>query len=185
MTFNPQIEAVGQERRPRVLLVEPNRRYLAVLARRLHEQGYRIVTAENAEAALTELHRLPAELILCEARLPGNSGVELIRMIREDAVHCDLPFLLIVGRSDAAAAVKGFEAGADGIVHKPFHFEVIAACLAREIERARSRRLLLDTNAALDARAVSRAIEAREIHARYEALEAQLARLTTLAEIPA
>jgi DNA-binding response OmpR family regulator len=181
MHFAAEVQPVRPaDQRARILIVEPNRRYLAVLARRLHEQGYRVVTAESTEGALAELYRVSADLILCESRLRGGSGFNLIRLIRGDAALKQIPFLLIVGRSDSAAAVKGLEAGADGVTRKPCHFEVLGACIAREIERAKTLRQVLDANAALDARVVCRTVEASEIRARYEVAEAELQRLQTL-----
>ena len=93
-------------------------------------------------------------------------------MIREDATHRELPILLVVGRSDSGAAVRAFEAGADGVVRKPCHFEVLAACIARQLERADAMKRLAEDNAALDARVIERAIELGELRQRLAQLEA-------------
>jgi len=162
----------GERERPRILVVEPDRRYCGVLARRLGEFGYRVATADCAQSAMAELHRMPVSLVLAEARLRVTSGVELVRMIREDATHGELPILLVVGRSDTGAAVRAFEAGADGVVRKPCHFEVLAACIARQIERAEAMKRLADDNAALDARVIERAIQLGELRQRLAQLEA-------------
>lgn len=156
---------------PRVLVIAPDRVHVAVIARRLAERGFRIATARNAHDGLAELHRNPVDLILAELRLPGTSGVELVRMIREDSAHRYHPVLLIAGRTDRKGSVAGFEAGADGIVRKPFHFEYLAARIAREIERAKAIDKLRHDNAVLDARVISRAIELGEMRARFEASE--------------
>ena len=163
--------------RARLLIIEPNRTYLGTIGRRLAEFGFRIATAQSAQDGLAELHRVPVDLILSELKLPGTSGVELVRMIREDAAHRHLPVLLMAGRSDRDAAIKAFEAGADGVVVKPFHFEVLAARITREIERAGAVEKLQRDNAALDARVISRAIELGEMRARWEASEAERLRL--------
>jgi len=57
------------------------------------------------------------------------------------------------------------------VVRKPFHFELLAARIAREIERARALDKLRQDNAALDARVISRAIELSEMRARLEESE--------------
>jgi DNA-binding response OmpR family regulator len=168
-------EKQGSGEPPRVLVIESNRNYLGVLARRLGESGYRIAAAESAQAGFSELYRIPADLIVCDAKLPGTSGIEFVRMIRHDPVHCHLPVLLIVGRSDPVTAVKAFAAGADGIIRKPCHFEVLAAGIARFVERAAAVQRLVDDNAALDARVVSRAIELRELRERLSIAERRLA----------
>jgi DNA-binding response OmpR family regulator len=162
----------GERERPRILVVEPDRRYCGVLARRLSEFGYRVATADCAHSAMAELHRMPVSLVLCEARLPATSGIELVRMIREDAVYHDLPVLLVVGRSDTGEAVRAFNSGADGVVRKPCHFEVLAACIGRQIERAEAMKRLADDNAALDARVIERAIEIGELRQQLARLEA-------------
>ena len=163
----------GERERPRILVVEPDRRYCGVLARRLGEFGYRVVTADCAQSAMAELHRMRVDFVLSEARLAASSGVELVRMIREDAAHADVPVLLIVGRSDTGAAVRAFEAGADGVVRKPCHFEVLAACIARQLKRADAMKRLADDNAALDARIIERAIQLGELRQRLAQLEAE------------
>lgn len=162
---------------PRVLVIEPNRIYLAIIARRLAQSGFRISTARTAHDGLAELHRIPVDLILSELRLPATSGIELARMVRDDSAHRHLPLLLIAGRTDRRASIAALEAGADGVVRKPFHFEFLAARIAREIERARATDSLRQDNAALDARITRRAIELGEMRDRWLRSEAQRRRL--------
>jgi len=165
---------------PRVLIVQPNRTYLGVLARRLSEGGYRVATAETVSAAMVELHRQQIDLILCELRMPQIGGVELVQMIRDDPVHRDIPAFLLTGRNDAEGAVLAYSAGADTVIAKPFHFEVLIARIGREMERSRLLANLQDDNAALDARVVGRAIELGEMRERWLASEAELRRLKTV-----
>ena len=117
---------------PRVLVVQPNRNYCAVLARRIADGGYRVTTVENAQRAMAELHRLPIDLVLSELRMPLTSGVELVRMIREDPTYCDVPLFLITGKSDAEGAVQAYRCGADTVIAKPFDFEVLIARIGRD-----------------------------------------------------
>jgi two-component system, OmpR family, phosphate regulon response regulator PhoB len=165
---------------PRVLIVEPGRTALAVLARRIGEAGYRIAAADSAQSAVAELHRLPVDLILAELAMPGTSGVELTRMIRDDAAHRDLPVILIAGRSDRNGAIRALEAGADDVVVKPFHFEVLIARIGRQLARARAVAELRDDNATLDARVITRAIELGEMRERWLRSEAERRRLQEL-----
>ena len=120
----------------RLLIVEPNRSALGVLAKRLGELGYRIIACDNAGNATAEMLRAPVDLVLAELRMALVSGVELTRRIRDDTVLKDTPVILITGRSDSSGAVDGFTAGADDVVAKSFHFEVLAARIARRIARS-------------------------------------------------
>jgi len=118
--------------------------------------------------------------VLAELRMAPTSGVELTRLIRDDTVLKDTPVILITGKSDRAGAVDGFAVGAEDVVAKPFHFEVLAARIARRIARAKAVKELRHDNAALDARVVTRAIELGEIRAKFEESEAERLRLEQL-----
>ncbi len=165
---------------PRILIVEPLKSGLAVMARRLGEAGYRIIVASNATDAVSELHRAPVDLLLAELRMAPMSGIKLTRLVRDDSSLKDLPVVLITGRSDATGAVDGFAAGADDVVAKPFHFEVLLARIAQRLAKARSVRELRQDNATLDARVTTRAIELGEMRAAYEASEAERRRLAAI-----
>ena len=166
--------------RTRLLLVEPNRSALNVMARRLGEAGYQIVACDQPTNAIAEMHRGTIDLVVAEIRMNLVSGVRLTRMVRDDTVLRDTPIILITGRSDDAGAIEGFEAGADDVVAKPFHFEVLEARIARLLARARGFEQLRHDNAALDARVVRRAIELGEARADLERLEAERSRLQRL-----
>ena len=152
------------------------------MARRLSEAGYRVVSCTNAADAVAELHRAPVDLVLAELRMEPTSGVELARLVRDDSSLEDVPLILITGRSDAKGAVDGFEAGADDVVAKPFHFEVLQARIAGRLAKARSVDELRRDNAALDARVVTRAIELGEMRAAFAASEAERERLSAMVE---
>lgn len=158
------------DERPRILAVDSNKTNLAVMARRLVDAGYRVSTADNGQAAVAELHRAPIDLVLAELNMWRMSGAELARLIRGEVMWRDLPVMLITGKSKPADAVRAYEAGADDVILKPFHFEVLFARINRRIERARSLKRLRHDNATLDARIVERAIQVGE-------LRDQLARL--------
>jgi DNA-binding response OmpR family regulator len=164
----------------RVLIVEPDRNYLSVLARRIAQAGYRIASATGAQEALAEMHRAAPDVLIGELTMRGTSGVELVSMVRGDPSHSDLPIIMMGGRSEAIAAVRALHAGADDVVRKPFHFEVLIARIARQIARARSVRELRDANAALDARVVTRAIAVGELTERLQASEAECRRLESM-----
>ncbi len=164
----------------RLLIVEPNRSALQVLAKRLGEIGYRIIACDNGGNATAELLRAPVDLVLAELRMESVSGIELTRRIRDDTALKDTPVILITGRTDSSGAVDGFTAGADDVVAKPFHFEVLAARIAQRIARARSVKELRTDNANLDARVVTRSLELVEIRAALEESEAQRIRLEQL-----
>jgi DNA-binding response OmpR family regulator len=161
------------DERPRILVVEPNRTNLGVMARRLAEHGYRVTTADNGASAIAELYRLPIDLVLAELNMPRMSGAELARAIRGEVQWNDIPIMLITGKSEPKGAVRAYEAGADDVILKPFHFEVLIARIERRIEWARSVKRLREDNATLDARVVERAIQIGELREQLRAVRAK------------
>jgi DNA-binding response OmpR family regulator len=177
--FATEAEAAAPiaDERARILLVEPNRTNLGVLARRLGEAGFRVTTADCGSTALSELHRLPIDLVLAELDMPRINGAELARAIRGEVQWRDVPVMLITGKSEPTGAVRAYEAGADDVILKPFHFEVLVARIARRIAKARAVRRLREDNAVLDARIVERAIALGEMRDRLAVSEAERRRL--------
>jgi PleD family two-component response regulator len=161
------------EERPRILVVESNKTNLEVMARRLVEAGYRVSAADSGQTAVAELYRLPVDLVLAELNLPRMSGAELARLIRDEVIWRDIPVILITGKTEPKGAVRAYEAGADDVILKPFHFEVLFARIDRRIERARALKRLQDDNATLDARVVERAIQLGELKDRIAKLESE------------
>jgi DNA-binding response OmpR family regulator len=168
----------------RILIVEPHKGGLAVMARRLGEAGYRVIACASATDAVAELHRVRPDLLLAELRMAPMSGIELTRLVRDDSVLADLPVMLINGRSDSDGACEGLAAGADDIVTKPFDGDVLIAKIRRAIARARAMRELRQDNAALDARVIERAIQLGEARAALEISEAERQRLMSTTRIP-
>ena len=174
--------AMASPAQPRVLVVDHDKRNLAVLARRIGEAGYRVAAADTGATAVAELHRRPVDLVVAELYMPGIDGAELAAVIRRESAWRDLPVMLITGRSKPEGAVRAYAAGADDVILKPFHFEVLFARMARRLTRVRSLYALRHDNAALDARVVTRSIELRELRERFLASELERRRLESLVQ---
>jgi DNA-binding response OmpR family regulator len=140
----------------------------------LAEAGYRVTTADCGASAIAELYRLPIELVLAELNMPRMSGAELARAIRGEVQWNDIPVMLITGKSEPKGAVRAYEAGADDVILKPFHFEVLIARIERRIGWARSVKRLREDNATLDARVVERAIQIGELREELKAVRAKV-----------
>lgn len=160
--------------RPRILVVSPNRGHLALLARRLGDEGYALVTALDGASALGELHRRnDIQLVLAELVMKPLSGADLTRAIRELPGGGELPVMLIAGRNEPDPAIRAYAAGADDVLLKPFHFELLVARIERRLAAARQVAALRHDMAVVDARAALRAIELGELKDRLAALEAE------------
>jgi DNA-binding response OmpR family regulator len=110
----------------RILLVEDERRVASFISRALRENSYAVDLAETGEKAIAMAARKPYDSILLDVRLPGLSGIQVCRELREAEI--DTPILMITARGLVEQRVEGLDAGADDYLTKPF---AIAELLAR------------------------------------------------------
>jgi putative two-component system response regulator len=98
-----------------------------LMSQLLTMRGYEVVTAANAEQAEAEIARIMPDLILSDVMMPGKSGYELCRELKDNPVTRLIPFVLITGLSDSGDKVRGIEAGADDFLNKPVLAEELIA----------------------------------------------------------
>ncbi len=111
----------------RVLVVEDEPEMAALLARGLHAEQYAVDVASNGIDALVLSRDAPYDIAILDVMLPGMSGFEICRRLRETTAG--LAILLLTARDDVDDRVRGLDAGADDYVTKPFVFAELAARL--------------------------------------------------------
>jgi DNA-binding response OmpR family regulator len=121
----------------RILLVEDEDHLARGLAFNFEAEGYTVEVHERAETALERLDRPgapPVDLVVLDVMLPGMSGIELLRRLRErgDA----LPVLLLTARDTERDVVRGLDMGADDYLTKPFSLPVLLARVRNLLRRA-------------------------------------------------
>lgn len=109
----------------KILVVEDDAGLLEQLCRWLHTEHHVVEPAENGDQAKSMLAAYGYDLLLLDWELPGCSGVELLKGIREKGILT--PVLMLTGRSSIDDKETGFATGADDYLTKPFeHRELIA-----------------------------------------------------------
>jgi DNA-binding response OmpR family regulator len=105
---------------PLVLVADDEEDIRALLAFRLKRAGYEVITAaDGEEALLLATTRLP-DLAVLDMMMPKATGLEVTRSMREQATTKHIPVILLTARAQEPDVRRGFDAGADDYVKKPF-----------------------------------------------------------------
>ncbi|HLW84547.1 MAG TPA: HD domain-containing phosphohydrolase [Candidatus Sulfotelmatobacter sp.] len=112
---------------PHILVVDDQPGIAGLMSQLLGMRGYEVVTAANAEEAEAEIRRHAPDLILSDVMMPGKSGYELCRELKDNPATRLIPFVLITGLSDSGDKVRGIESGADDFLNKPVLAEELIA----------------------------------------------------------
>ncbi len=105
----------------RLLVVDDTPVNLKLLADLLTAKGYAVTTATSGAEALARVDAAPLDLVLLDVMMPGMSGYEVCRKIRENPATAMLPVVMVTALDPAQERVKGIEAGADDFLTKPIH----------------------------------------------------------------
>ena len=108
----------------KVLIVDDEPPIRKLLRMGLGTQGYHIIDAPNAKAAL-ELMSAEPDLVILDLGLPDMQGLDLLRQIRQ--LREDVPIVVLSSRGDEVAKVEALDLGADDYVTKPFGMEELLA----------------------------------------------------------
>jgi two-component system phosphate regulon response regulator OmpR len=102
---------------PHILVVDDDTRLRELLHKYLTEQGFRITAAQDAADARAKLASFDFDLIVLDIMMPGESGLELTRGLREAS---QVPVLLLTAMGEIEDRIAGLESGADDYLAKPF-----------------------------------------------------------------
>jgi putative two-component system response regulator len=120
-------DVLPRRRLPRILVVDDNPDTMKLMQELLATRGYDVVAVGDAAAAEAEVRSFPPDVILSDVIMPGKSGYELCRDLKDDPATRLIPFVLITGLSDREDKLKGIEAGADDFLNKPIFSEELFA----------------------------------------------------------
>lgn len=118
----------------RVLVVEDNPRIAGFLRKGLGEEGYTVTVAGDGDEAYDRGRKEEFDAAIVDVMLPGRSGIELVRSLREDGAT--LPVILLTARDRTEEKVEGLDAGADDYLTKPFDFNELVARLRALLRRS-------------------------------------------------
>jgi len=121
------------EAQPHVLVIDDDKRLRDLIARYLTEQGYRVTPAINAEDARAKLAGITFDLLVVDIMMPGESGLELTKSLRENSL---VPILLLTAMGESTDRIAGLETGADDYLVKPFEPRELVLRISAILKRA-------------------------------------------------
>ncbi len=116
----------------RVLVVEDEESFSDALSYMLRREGYEVAVAETGPEALDTFDRSGADLVLLDLMLPGLSGTEVCRALRQ---RSNVPIIIVTARDSEVDKVVGLELGADDYVTKPFSSRELVARIRAVLRR--------------------------------------------------
>jgi two-component system sensor histidine kinase/response regulator len=123
-----------------ILVVEDSPTQATALEALLESHGYAVSVARSGEAALTQLERDTFDLVVSDVMMPGMSGYDLSRAMKESAALRRTPIVLLTSLADPLDIVRGLESGADNYVTKPYESHQLVARIERVFENLALRR---------------------------------------------
>src|ERR687889_1071998 len=117
-----------------ILIVEDDEVIMGTLAYNLSRSGFGVSQATTGVEALRMARKLRPDLILLDIMLPGESGIEVCQRIRER--DQGVVIVMITAKDSEEDKVRGFEAGADDYVTKPFGWKELVARINANLKRS-------------------------------------------------
>src|SRR3712207_1987323 len=143
MSFARRIEFCGRTTSRRraldasaaeILIVEDDEVIMGTLAYNLSRHGFSVKGATTGTEALRLAKKMRPDLILLDLMLPGESGIEVCERIRER--DQDVVIVMVTAKDSEEDKVRGFEAGADDYVTKPFGIKELVARINANLRRS-------------------------------------------------
>ena len=116
----------------RILAVddEPNMRRLLEIS--LRQAGYQPLSAANGRDALDILKAEQVDLVVSDLHMPGMSGLELLKQIRDD--NEAIPFIMVTAQGEIKTAIEAMKLGAADYILRPFDLEVLEVAIAKALD---------------------------------------------------
>jgi two-component system chemotaxis response regulator CheY len=115
-----------------ILVVDDSANIRQIIADNLRRLGYsRIETAGDANDAFMKLVRnskgtSPFTLILSDLNMPGPSGLDFLKQVRETEIFKEIPFIMITTESEKPAVIQAAVSGVSGYIVKPFNLDALS-----------------------------------------------------------
>jgi EAL domain-containing protein (putative c-di-GMP-specific phosphodiesterase class I)/DNA-binding response OmpR family regulator len=128
-----------------VLIVDDNEEVRRLLLLALRRAGLAAAEASNGHEALEIIETQPIGVVVCDLGMPGMSGLDIVRALRERPESATLPFLLMTGSGDSDTVLESLAAGADDFLAKPVRLDELVARVRAHLRTGSAWRQIVET----------------------------------------
>ncbi len=114
-------------------MIEDEQKLAGALRDGLSAEGYAVRVARNGEEGFYQVHAEPFDVIILDVMLPGRSGLEILKTMRESGIRT--PVLMLTARDTTEDRVRGLDTGADDYLVKPFAYNELLARIRALLRR--------------------------------------------------
>ena len=126
----------------KILIVEDELNLRKLLSIFLSQEHYQVIAVDNAEDAIETLEQQPVDLILMDNRLPQMSGLEALKIIKQN--NTDISIILMTAYAGVDTAVEALKLGAIDYIVKPFDLNELKALIKRTLELSKAKKEGMD-----------------------------------------
>jgi len=123
----------------RILIVEDEEDIAELLEYNLQRQGFEAEAVGSGEEGLELTRTIEPDLLILDLMLPGLSGLEVCRKLKEDPETEKIPVIMLTAKGEEEDIIAGFEAGADDYITKPFQPRILVARVRAVLKRGPAR----------------------------------------------
>lgn len=118
----------------RIMVVDDMSTSRAIITQCLDEIGVTQYTTENSgETAFDSLSQKPVHLVLSDFNMPGMSGLDLLKRLRQNNATRQIGFILVTGKATPEIVKQGQQFGLNNLIKKPFTTESMKSCIERVV----------------------------------------------------
>lgn len=122
-----------------ILIIEDDEDIQQLVSFNLLKAGFHVTCADDGEEGLVQIGRQHFDCLLLDLMLPGMSGYDVCRTIRENEEYNELPIIMLTAKGEENDIVKGLESGGDDYITKPFSPKVLVARIKSVLRRGLKR----------------------------------------------
>lgn len=128
---------MDKQKQPTILVLDDSEDTLEMIRRNLEGEDYRVFTTIKLHDAVNLLEKEHFDLVITDLKMPGGSGMDMIRHIREN--YRDLEVIMITGYATVDGAVEAMQTGATDFISKPFTREELLESVIKALSRIKLR----------------------------------------------